>query len=113
MKKINMAAAALALSSLFTTCAMAKDMDLKACTADGQTATLTAHISDDALKAHPGLFKKLQKAFAETAGSMSAKDFSSDAGGQEFLGKELAIDPNIFRYVRFMADPTITPGCSK
>ena len=112
MKRSSFAILGFALASLFTTSAMAKDVDLKACTADGMTATLTAHINGDAIKTNPDLFNKLQKAFAETAGSMSAKDFNSDVGGQDFLGKALAIDPYFFKHVHFTADPTITPGCS-
>lgn len=112
MKKASLAAAALAFGNLFSTAAMAKDVDLKACTADGYTAVLTAHIDDNAIKSNPRLPKQLNDAFADVAGSLSAKDFNSDVGGQAFLGKGLALDRDFFEHVHFTTDPTMTPGCS-
>ena len=112
MTKTSLAVAALALGSLFTASAMAKDVDLKACTADGNTATLTAHFNDEALKHNPELPKQLNAVFVDTAKGMPAKTFTSDEGGQAFLRKALDLDHLLYRHVNFTSDPIITPGCS-
>jgi hypothetical protein len=87
MKKVSMAAAAFVLSSLFATAAMAKDVNLQGCTKDGKTATVKAVINDEALAANPAIEQSIQKAFADTAFSMTADDLVTDDGAKAFLDK--------------------------
>jgi len=104
---------ALAIGTAFSTAAEAKDVDLKGCTADGYTATLVAHINDDAIKLKPDLPQKLNDIFSAVARSLPAKDLLSDVGGQEFFRQALTYDVHFFRHVSFTTDPAITRGCSR
>jgi hypothetical protein len=111
MPNKNLAIAAVALGTLFATAAAAKDVQLKGCTTDGQTATLMAHIDDNWLKTHPQFAKQLKRAFAEHASEMTAEALLSFDGGQAFLHRGMMLDLRFFDHVHFTEDPTITPGC--
>jgi len=89
MKKVSMAAAALALTTLFSTAAMAKEVDIQACTKDGQTAQLLVNVSG--LTSQPGIgsiAKPLEaivrQAFEMTANSMDADKLVGSEGAMAF-----------------------------
>jgi hypothetical protein len=115
MKKASIAATtALALSSVFATTAMAKDIDFKACSGDGHTASLTLSIPDDVLATTPVLLPELLRvAWVLTAASLPANTLVGHEGRTIFQehAKEL-IDTELLNGVAFTGPPAIGPAQS-
>jgi hypothetical protein len=77
MKKVSMAAAALALVSAFSTAAMAKDVNLAACTKDGNTAIMTINMSGSVKGGK--LDTIVKQAFGQMAHSLTTEEMLTEA----------------------------------
>jgi len=108
MMKVSMAAAALALTGLFSTAAMAKEIALTGCTADGHMATLKVNIRDETLATNPALPALLQSAWAGTTANLSAKALAGRRGSRTFLVKAAkTIDNDLLDSVAPIFPPAI------
>ena len=113
VKNVAMAAAALALTSLFSTAAMAKEVDMTACTKDGKTVTMKMVLRDDALQANPAIEKHITDAFVKTANSTAADDLQNESKGGPFFSRELASEDIAAIDNDFSRSPVIgAQGCS-
>ena len=83
MKAPLLATAALALTALFTQAAMAKDLDLSACSKDGKTVTMKVEVQG-ALEGGD-IDAVVRNTFRSTAAGMSAKAFATEAGVNKFI----------------------------
>lgn len=135
MKKVGMVLAALTLSSAFALAAPGKSIDpmeeinLKACTADGQTATLIADVAGNAKDANGqdiDLRKLARDAFVMTAQEMTGAEMTAGHGFDDNKGLEkfiknieklldknnASVSSDFSMGVGSSRVPTITPGCA-
>lgn len=129
MKKVSMAAAALALTTVFSTAAMAKDATLTACTSDGHQATLQIHAEGTVQIMNPSMHggegvpvlipleTLAQSAFAKTASYMTGDELHSQKGVDAFKANlqeaEEGMHPSKGAAVELLGLPTISaqPSC--
>lgn len=117
MKKVSMAAAALALTSLFASAAQAemKTENFSACTKDGETVTL--NIDYDGCVKDSRIEDIIQSALDTTAHEMAGDQISSNQGLDKFIDNAMAVlkdktvSKNFGIGVHNSQLPVVTPGC--
>jgi len=83
MKGSILATTLVALSTLFTQAALAKDIELSACTKDGKTVTMKVDVEGTLEGAD--IDAVVRNTFQSTAASMNAKTLASEKGVNTFI----------------------------